>query len=128
MMSKIIAGVGLVSTAAFLFFINTTSPNDIGPLGILAVFLTFYLMIFAMLVFIFWQGSRAIVRVSKVFAPRKPLIRMSLLRATYLASSLGLIPVMLVAMQSIGGVGFYELLLVAVFALVAIVYILKRTP
>lgn len=128
MMSKIIAGVGLLSTAAFLFFINTTSPNEIGPLGILAVFLSFYFMIFAILTFGFRQGSRAIVKVSKIFAPRRPLSSISLQRAAYLASSLGLVPVMLVAMQSIGGVGFYELLLVVLFVLVAVVYILKRTP
>ncbi|MDB5165118.1 MAG: rane protein of unknown function [Candidatus Saccharibacteria bacterium] len=52
---------------------------------------------------------------------------MPLSRAYYFSSVVSLSPVMLVGMQSVGGIGVYECGLVALFTIIGCVYIAKRT-
>lgn len=59
-------------------------------------------------------------------AVRKPLRPMLFRRAYYFSTVLAAAPVMLIGLQSVQSVGFYEILLVVIFELVACIYISRR--
>lgn len=127
MMAKIIGIVGVAATILLIFLINTTTPSTIGPLGVLVIFLCIYLMTLSLLTLVLWQGGRLFVRLSRPFTVRRPFHILTLRQSYYFSSVLALAPVMLLGMQSVGKVGFYELLLVALFAMIGCVYIAKRS-
>ena len=60
-------------------------------------------------------------------AVRKPVKPMQFRRAYYFSTVLAAAPVMLVGLQSVTSVGIYEVLLVALFEVVACIYIGRRT-
>ena len=80
----------------------------------------------ALTFFIFWV-SRLAARFAGSLTVRRPLAVLSLRQAYYYGSIVGLAPVMLLGMQSVGAVGPYEALLVVVFAALGCVYIAKRS-
>lgn len=62
----------------------------------------------------------------KVRAPRfQPL---TYKRAYYFSTVIAAAPVMLIGLQSVGSIGIYEILLVALFTVVGCIYISKRLP
>lgn len=106
----------------FLIFwlLNVTSPLDIGPAGILGVFLLFYvfcLSLFFLVIGIIVKllprvGIRAKLEVRKIY---------------YLATVIAFLPVFLLALNSIGQLSFLDIILVAGFTLVAGFYVVRRT-
>lgn len=127
MMAKIIGIVGIVATLLLIFLINTTAPSTVGPLGVLAVFLCIYITSVSVLTLCLWQGGHLVKRISRPFTVRRPFRPITLRQAYYFASVLGLAPVMLIGMQSVGKVGFYDFLLVVLFAITGCVYVAKRS-
>lgn len=91
------------------------------------VFLCLYVMLFSALTFLIWGVQRIVVKLLSPFTVRRPMQPLSLSRAYYFSSVLSLGPVMLVGMQSVGGVGVYESGLVILFTLIGCIYIAKRT-
>lgn len=77
---------------------------------------------------VLWVGSRAVSWLGRrvVVLSRKPLQPLTLARSYYFSTILALGPVMLLAMASIGSLGFYETLLVVIFLVVGTLYISKR--
>lgn len=106
---------------------QATTPADIGPLGILVVFVLMYVLILGVITSFFWAVNRLIVWGGTRLGPRKATQPMSLRRSYYFASVISLAPVMVIGMQSVGEVGIYELGLVVIFIIVSCVYIAKRT-
>lgn len=127
MMVRIIGIAGLGAALFVLLLINGTTPSTVGPLGILAVFLCMYVILVSTLTLILWQGSYILQRVAKGLTVRRPLRVLTLRRAYYFSSVIGLAPVILIAMQSVGRVGFYEVGLVSIFVLIGCVYVAKRS-
>lgn len=127
MMVRIIGIAGLGAALLVLLLINGTTPSTVGPLGILAVFLCMYVILVSTLTLILWQGSYILQRVAKGLTVRRPLRVLTLRRAYYFSSVIGLAPVILIAMQSVGRVGFYEVGLVSIFVLIGCVYVAKRS-
>lgn len=74
-----------------------------------------------------WVSSYLLQMTARRFATKRPPGRLSLARAYYFSTVLALGPVMVIAMQSIGSFGLYELLLIGVFLAVGILYISKRS-
>lgn len=125
-MAKIIGIVGIVATLLLIFLINTTTPSTVGPLGVLAVFLCIYAVFVSLLTILMWQGGYLLQKASKPFTVRRPFRPLGLRQSYYFASIIGLVPVMLIGMQSVGKVGFYEFLLVTLFAVIGCIYVAKR--
>lgn len=119
--------VGIIAASVLLFFVSTTTPSQAGPLGILVVFLCLYGVLFSGTTFLIWGVQRVVVKLLSPFTVRRPMRPLSLSRAYYFASIISLAPVMLVGMQSVGGIGVYEVGLVALFTIIGCVYIAKRT-
>lgn len=106
----------------FLMFwlLNVTSPLNVGPAGILGVFLVFYvfcLSVFFLLIGIVVKllpriGIRAKLEVRKIY---------------YLATVVAFLPVFLLALNSIGQLSLLDIVLVGGFTLVAGFYVVRRT-
>jgi hypothetical protein len=130
-MKNILAKLLLLAMTSSLFLLilllQYTTPSRAGATGILCVFILAYIFIVSVLSFLMYGISRIIVKVSRLFTVRRPLEVMSLKRAYYFSSVVGLAPVILVSMQSVGSFGLYEFGLVALLVVIGCVYITKRT-
>lgn len=121
--------VPVFALVALMLLMNTTDPISAGPGGILVVFL---------LVYIFWAGlfftilhlglgvvSRLIIRYRKAVTVRS--VQLSIRKAYYIASALAFVPVLLLAMNSLGQLQIRDVALVSIFMFLVIFYIVKRT-
>lgn len=107
--------------------LQTTTPATIGPLGILFVFVLMYMSALSVLTFLLFAASKIVSGVASSMMIRRPMQRLSLLRAYYFSSVIALVPVMLIGMQSVGEVGLYDVILIVVFVIISCIYITKRT-
>ena len=110
----------------FVIF-NVSNPVDIGPGGILIVFVLIYLF-FASCFFILLHFGINIL--SRYLARRKSIDhrhwQVGVRLAYYIASALAFAPVVVLAMQSVGQLQLRDVLLVTVLEVLAIFYIVKR--
>lgn len=127
MAGKFIAISGLIAVVLLTVVLHVTTPATIGPLGLLFVFIMIYVASLSMLTFLIFVTSRGIARFSGSLTVRRPFQALDLQRSYYYASVIGLAPVMLLGMQSVGAVGVYEAILVLLFAGLGCVYIAKRS-
>ena len=127
MLAKVLTAIGLASAGLLLIVVTTTSPSDAGALGILAVFLLSYVVLFTSLTFIVWFLAKVFYRISTDLHLRKKNQLLTLKIAYYYATVIALGPIIIVSLQSVGGVGIYELLLVAVFIILGCLYVSRRT-
>lgn len=51
--NRIIYSISFIGLAALILMLNTLSPTEIGPIGVLLFFTTVYLVIFGIIVFLF---------------------------------------------------------------------------
>lgn len=121
----IYSSIAVASTLLFVV-LSTSTPSQAGPIGVLFVFILIYIMLVACIMLALYGGSIARERFSKVLRTRKPMLRLSMSHSYYYASVLALVPVMLLAMQSVGQIDWRQFVLVAIFATVACVYVKKR--
>jgi hypothetical protein len=115
------------SVTLLIVLLQTTTPATIGPLGILLIFVLMYLSVLCVLTFLLFAISGMVAKVSSSMTLKRPLQQLSLRRSYYFASVVALAPVILVGMQSVGEVSFYDVLLIVVFIVISCVYIAKRS-
>lgn len=127
MLARTLIVSGIIAAIVLLFFLLVTTPTTAGPLGILGVFVCMYVLVLVGLTFLSWGTYKIVVRLLRPFTVRRPLQPLSLLRAYYFSSVLALGPVMLIGMQSVGGINLYELVLVGLFLVIACIYTAKIT-
>jgi hypothetical protein len=112
--------------ALFVLF-NISNPVDIGPAGILIVFILIYLFC-ASSFFVFLHFGVGLL--SRFVSSRKSIDhrhwQIGVRRAYYIASALAFAPVVLLAMQSVGQLQIRDVLLVTILEILAIFYIVKR--
>jgi hypothetical protein len=99
---------------------NYFNPNSIGPNGILIFFILFYFLCFVTTIMLL----RLVVAVARLRTPGKRIIPRT--RGFYFASIVALAPVMLIALNTLGQLEFIDIVLVAIFELVALFYIQRR--
>ena len=126
MLIKIISSVTVLAVVVLAIVIQTTDPSSIGPVGLLAVFFLFYVFLLGLTSLFLWFISQALSKLVRPFTAKKPLEALSFLHAYYFSSIIALGPVMMLALQSIGSLGFYEIALVLIFLGVGILYVAKR--
>jgi hypothetical protein len=126
MMGKILTIGLIVASLLLVVLLQTTTPATIGPLGVLFVFILMYVSVLCSLTFLLFASSKLIARVSSSITVKRPLQRLSLMRSYYFSSVISLAPVMLIGMQSVGEVTFYEVMLILLFVIISCVYIAKR--
>ncbi len=118
--------IGVVAAFILLLFMNFTSPSTAGPLGILAVFLLIYIISVSFIYLILRNVTVFLAKVSRPSRLKLVLGGTSALKFYYYASILALIPVILLGMQSVGGVRWMDLTLLIIFEVLACFYIYKR--
>ena len=118
----------VIAAILLVVIFQTTVPAAIGPLGILFVFVLMYMLTLGVLTFlIFGLGNLFQRFITSLLVVKKPFQALSLTRSYYFSSVISLAPVMLIGIHSVGELGFYDVLLVAIFVAISCVYVAKRT-
>lgn len=127
MLAKALIIAGLVSAGLLLILLTTTTPTSSGAFGILAVFLLSYVVALVSVTFLLWFTALVINKVIKrARITRKPYV-VTLKKSYYYASVIALGPVIMVSLQSVGGVGLYEIGLMILFIVLGCIYVSRRT-
>lgn len=126
MLQKVIAFITIVSLCLLGLMLLTTTPATAGPFGLLVIFLTAYLASVGLISFFLYGVSRVSVYALSGASLRRPPRILPFRRAYYFATVLAAAPVMLVGLQSVGSIGWYELLLVALFVVIGCIYVSRR--
>jgi len=109
-----------------IVLLNVTTPATAGPFGILIIFVFAYFSLIGLMTnFLYWI-SRLIAHLSTGIVTRKPFEPLTLKRSYYYSTVVAAAPIMLIGLQSVGAVGFYEFLLVFIFIIIGCLYISKR--
>lgn len=107
-----------------------TSPADAGPFGLLVIFIAAYLTFVGMISFFLFGIQRLLVLLSSGGAASSSTIgkiqKIEFKRIYYYSTVLAAAPIMLIGLQSVQTVGFYEVGLVVLFEVVGCLYINKR--
>lgn len=126
MLRKIILLITIVSLCLLIVLLNVTTPATAGPFGILIIFVFAYFSLIGLMTnFLYWI-SRLIAHLSTGIVTRKPFEPLTLKRSYYYSTVVAAAPIMLIGLQSVGAVGFYEFLLVFIFIIIGCLYISKR--
>lgn len=128
MLGRILLTGTTVATIGLVLLLNLTTPMQAGPSGILFVFILAYIIALGGMTFTIHGVSRLVVKLTTHTITRRPFQVIDMKHSYYYASLIALAPVMLIGIQSVGGVGLYETLLVGVFVFVGCVYVSRRIP
>ncbi len=127
MLIRVIVGGGVLSFIGLMLIFSSYSPSNIGPLGILVVFLCIYILLSSLVTLGVWTISWLISKLSSVVVSRRPAKVISVRKAYYLSSVVALAGVMLVGMKSVDGVDLTSGLLLLIFIAAGCFYVAKRT-
>lgn len=124
MLKRIVAFMTVCSIVGVLAIMQSSTPSHSSPLIILLVFLLLYVSVFGVLTFLLYGVRLAVMRIGKGKLNDRTNTLFS--RSIAYGSVLAFLPIILVAVQSIGGLKLYEIILVVVFETVAIFYVYKQ--
>lgn len=127
MLLKILSVSGLVSAGLLLIFVTTTTPLKAGAFGILCVFILGYTVSLTAVTFLLWSTGAVMNKIYKAMRLRRQPYALSMKRAYYFSTIIALAPVITISLQSVGGVGIYELLLITLFTVMGCIYVYRRT-
>ena len=120
--------MGLVAAGLLLIIVNTTTPAEAGAAGMLLVFVLSYVVLTALLSCGIWLVARLVARVyPRRVAKGRSRESIGLRQAYYYATVLALAPVILLSLQSVSGVGMYEIALVTLLVCLGCIYVSRRT-
>jgi len=126
MLKIIISTITVVSLCLLTVLLNATTPVTAGPIGILAIFIFAYISLTGAVAYLLYWMSRIIAYLSSVIISRKPFQTLSFKRSYYYSTIIAAAPIMLVGLQSVSAVGFYEYFLMFVFIIIGCLYVSKR--
>lgn len=120
--------IALIVLLLLGILVQQTSPAEAGPLGLLVFFGLLYVLFLLFGTGLLYVTARILQKIGSRLGWRKPLPSVTLTQAYYYGSILALVPVMLLGVQSIGGVGVYDVVLITLFGVIGCFYIAKRMP
>lgn len=126
MFSRLLAIITLVAFVLLSALLQSTTPSTIHPVGILCVFVLFYVWALGVLTFFVFAANKLALRFAGRRKAVQPFRRLTLQGSYYYASVLALAPVLFVGMNSIGRGSVWDIILIVVFEVVACFYITKR--
>ena len=128
MLGRLLVVVTIIAAILLGVIFQTTIPAEIGPLGILFVFILMYVLALGVMTFLILGSGRLLRKFINILGMvKKPFRAPNLSRSYYFASVISLAPVMLIGIHSVGELGFYDVLLVMIFVIISCVYVAKRT-
>lgn len=126
MLKIILLSITTLSLCFVIALLNVTTPATAGPFGILSIFFFAYVSSVGLVTFLLYWGSILVNKVYLILAIKKPFQLLTLKNSYYYSTIWGAVPVLLIGLQSVGSIGFYELFLVSIFAIIGSLYISKR--
>ena len=127
MLGKLLVIIGIASGLILTVILNTTTPATAGAFGILSVFIFTYLLVVSIMTFTLYGIYKALSTFGKTVGYHAPVEAMRLQRAYYYSTIVSLAPVIIISLQSVGGVGIYELGLIFLLVILGCIYVTKRT-
>lgn len=126
--SVALAGVMILSFVGLYILLNISNPTSIGPIGVLFAFLMIYIFSFSTLIVIARIISLGyqLIKGQNYGAEAKPQSHLRLRRLDLVLAVLALVPIFLVSLNSIGQLGFVDVVLVAIIETLLVFYVLKR--
>lgn len=119
---RIVSLIALVATIFIAVLLNATNPSSAGPFGILAFFTCSYILFICIVYVIFLVSER----IAANFFNFNKVSEKSKYKIYYYSTMISLAPTIYVGMQSMGSVGFFEVMLLAIFELLVCFFIHKR--
>lgn len=127
MFSRLLTLVTLAALIAFSLLLQSTSPLEAGPVGILAVFFLLYVIAVGLITWLLYSAGQMYIWLGEIVRLQNAKnATITVKKAYYYASVLAFAPVILLAFQSVGSVRIYEFGLVALFVGIGVFYIKKR--
>lgn len=126
MLGKFLVIVAIIAALLLGIVLNTTTPASAGAIGVLGVFILTYMLVLCALTFLICGLSWLMAKIANSVAVRRPVVPLTLKRSYYYASVVALAPVIIVSLQSVGGVGVYELGLIILLVVIGCIYVTKR--
>lgn len=125
MKHKLAIFVGGVTMTVSIAMLNFTNPADIGPFGVLIFFVSLYFFITSFLYLVTTFFSSLVSRGLQV-AGRRYGEELSPIKNYYLSSVIALAPIIALGVQSVGGIGVFDIGLIILFEIIACFYVVKR--
>ena len=125
MLQRVLALISIASLCLLATMLTTTTPATVGPFGLLVIFITAYLS-FVGLISFFLYGLNRIINLVRGDRRTQPGSQLSFRRAYYFSTIIAVAPVLLIGLQSVGSVGWYEVVLVLIFVGLGCLYVSKR--
>lgn len=122
----VVASVGFVGAIVALLILQLTTPQMVGPLGVLAFFVLVYIVCACLIYIILASLIGVLGRTVKKGKWLARLDSMSKRRIYYYTSFIALAPVILMGMQSVGQVRVTDMLLLLAFQVIGCFYISRR--
>lgn len=117
----------LVAVVGLAIFFSRTDPSSVGPVGILGVFVTIYLICLDLIFLLVHGGLRVLgALLAKARLAHPKAWRVGVRKAYYIASVVAFGPVFLLAVSTLGQLQVRDVALVVIFLALAVVYVLKR--
>lgn len=129
MISKIIFIISAICGIGIFSMLSQTSPSEVGPFGLIGLFAMVYLLFLGLITAFLYGTYRVFLIALASFRKGQPMpVKNTKNSAFFLkySSALAFIPIVLVAELSTSGVGFFQIIILIIIELIAIIYISKR--
>jgi hypothetical protein len=127
MLSRILFFIWLLSLFILIYILGFTKPTQIGAVGVLVVFLLFYVVSTITATYFVYIANRIVLQLFFADVVNIKSKSMSLKKAYYFGSVFALGPVMMISLQSVGGVGLWSFVLVCFLLILGSLYVSRQT-
>ena len=127
MLSRILFFIWLLSLFILIYILGFTTPTQIGAVGVLVVFLLFYVVSTITVTYFVYIANRIVLQLFFADVVNIKSKSMSLKKAYYFGSVFALGPVMMISLQSVGGVGLWSFVLVCFLLILGSLYVSRQT-
>ena len=127
MFTNFLSIVGVAAAIGLGYLLLSTTPAEAGAVGVLGVFLLFYVVSVVVLTFFIFWFYKLLQRVFYSDRTGQAGRELSMRRAYYFASVLALTPVMFMGLRSVGKLDLVTVGLVCVLMALGCLYVSKQT-
>lgn len=122
----VVVTIGFVALMAALLMLQFTSPQSAGPFGVLAFFILLYIFCAVVTYTLLVAVVELITKHSPVGRWQLAAERVSRAKLYYYSSFVGLFPIILLGMRTIGGIKLTDVFLLLLFQIIGCFYIHRR--
>lgn len=106
--------------------LNSTSPSSVGPVGVLGIFVMAYFLFVGAISLFLYGGFRVIQMILLALGGKHSLKARDYGFFLKFSFVFAFAPIILIAQQSSGGIGIFDIILLAIFQILSFIIVLKR--